>query len=217
MNTTAIKFDSALEQAGLQQFTHRSDNFELIQLSSVSLLRLHSLEVHADLNVALIDKGIELPGRINQARGQDPSVMCLAPKEWLLFSEYLSIEQLQAQLAAAVQTGFSTLSNQSSACAVFRLKGQVAAWLLGKCCGLDFRRGVAAGQHCTRTRLDQVPAILHYHQPGSGSGPYVFDVIVDRSLALYAWRLFLDYLPHARELEQQHGPFIDGPFKTDCQ
>lgn len=201
----SVKFDSALEQAGVQLSVHQTDGFELSQLSSVTLLRLHSLQARTELNSALLSHGIELPERINQASGQDPSVLCLAPREWLLFSEYLSIDQLQKQLEAAVQPELSTLSNQTSAIALFRLKGNTAAWLLGKCCGLDFHPGMILGQHCTRTRLDQAPAVLHYHQPGSGSGPFVFDVMIERSLAHYVWQLFLNYLPHARELEQQHG------------
>jgi hypothetical protein len=66
---------------------------------------------------------------------------------------------------------------------------------------------MSSGQHCCRTLLQQVPAILHYHRPGSGSGPYVFDVMVERSLARHTWQMLLDKLPHAGELEQQHGPF----------
>jgi|GEM_PF-2282521 len=210
MSIKQIAFDSALEQAGLMQTVHQTDGFELSQLSSVTLLRLHSLQARTELNAALLSHGIELPERINQASGQDPAVLCLAPKEWLLFSEYLSVEQLQKQLQAAVQPGLSTLSLQTSAIALFRLKGNTVPWLLGKCCGLDFHQGMILGQHCTRTRLDQAPAILHYHQPGSGSGPFVFDVMIERSLAHYVWQLFLNYLPHARELEQQHGSFLNG-------
>ena len=207
MNDTTIKFDSALEQAGLQNLIHQADGFELSQLSSVTLLRLHSLQHRTELNTALQSNGITLPERINQSCGQDPSVLCLAPGEWLLFSEYLSIGQLQEQLQAVVQPGLSTLSNQTSAVAVFRLKGKTAVWLLGKCCGLDFHQGIVLGQHCTRTRLDQAPVVLHYHRPGSGSGPFVFDVMIERSLAHYVWQLLLDCLPHASELEQQHGPY----------
>lgn len=204
MNSSAIKFDSALQQAGVQADVHRVGGFELSQLSSVSLLRLHSLQARSELNAVLADSGIFLPERVNQSSGQDPSVLCLAPGEWLMFSEYLNKIQLREQLQAIVQPGLTTLSNQTSALAVFRLKGKAASWLLTKSCALDLHQGLALNQHCTRTRLDQAPAILHHHQPGSGSGAFVFDVMIDRSLARYVWQLFLSNLPHALELEQQH-------------
>lgn len=204
MNAPAIEFDSALQQAGVQPDVHRVGDFELSQLSSVSLLRLHSLQARTGLNATLANSGIYLPGQINQSSGQDPSVLCLAPGEWLMFSEYLNKSQLREQLQVAVQPGLTTISNQTSALAVFRLKGKAAPWLLGKSCALDLHQGLTLDQHCTRTRLDQAPAILHHHQPGSGSGAFVFDVMTDRSLARYVWQLFLSNLPHALELEQQH-------------
>jgi heterotetrameric sarcosine oxidase gamma subunit len=204
MNAPAIKFDAALQQAGVQVDVHRVGDFELSQLSSVSLLRLHSLQARTQLNATLADRGIHLPGRINQSSGQDPSVLCLAPGEWLMFSEYLNKSQLHEQLQAIVQPGLTTISNQTSALAVFRLRGKAAPWLLTKSCALDLHQGLALNQNCTRTRLDQAPAILHHHQPGSGSGAFVFDVMIDRSLACYVWQLFLSNLPHALELEQQH-------------
>jgi heterotetrameric sarcosine oxidase gamma subunit len=198
--------DHALQQAGLHNVLHQAGDFELSLRSGVSLLRVHSLQPRAELDAALAHTGICLPERVNQASGQDPSALCLAPSDWLLFSETRTLEQLQAPLQAALDPGLTAVLDQSAALAVFRLAGSTAAWLLSKCAGLDWRRMMANGQHCCRTKLDRLPAILHYHQPGNGSGAPVFDVMLERSLARHGWQMLLDRLPHARELEQQHGP-----------
>ncbi len=209
MNRTAWKFDTPLEQAGLAHSVHKTDGHELSLLTSITLLRLRSLQTPAELQASLHGSGLHLPQLPNQASGQDPSVLCLAPNDWLLFSESLSAERLQQLLEERMNPRLKALSNQSSAYAVFRLNGGIAPWLLGKNCGLDFRKGVALGQHCSRTRLNHVPAILHYHQPSGGSKPYVFDVMIERSLAAYSWQLFLRQFPHAVESEQLHGAFYE--------
>lgn len=209
MKTLVWKFDTPLEQASLSQNIHKAKGLELSLLTSVTLMRLHSLQSRAELNTSLQSKDLNLPELPNQAGGQDPAALCLAPGDWLLFSEYLSAERLQHTLQECLNPQFTALIDQSSAYAVFRLSGKTAPWLLSKSSGLDFRKSVAQGQHCSRTRLDQVPAILHYHQPGSGSSAYVFDVMIERSLASYTWQLFQRQFPHAIESEQLHGPFYE--------
>jgi len=210
MNEPTHKFDTVLEQAGLNHSVHKTAGIELSLLTSVTLFRLHSLQNHQQLNARLAGNGIELPERPNQASGQDPAVLCLAPGEWLIFSEYLHAGLLQHKFQAALEPSLTALLEQSAAFGVFRLKGEIAPWLLSKSCGLDFRQLMRPGQFCTRTRLDQVPAILHYHQPGSGSVPFVFDVFIERSLAPHVWQLFLKNLPHATEVKQLHGLFYSG-------
>jgi len=209
VNKPAWKFETPLEQAGITTGSHITHGFELNLLTSISLMRLHSLQTREDLKTALHNTGLHLPELPNQAGGQDPATLCLAPNDWLLFSEYLSAERLQNILHERLDPQLTSLTNQSSALAVFRLSGSIAPWLMSKSCGLDFRKSIARGQHCSRSRLDQVPLILHYHQPGSGHNPFVFDVIIERSLARYTWQLLLRQFPHALELEQLHGPFYE--------
>jgi len=209
MNGPTHKFDTVLEQAGLNHSVHKTAGIELGLLTSVTLLRLHSLQNREELNARLAANGIELPERPNQAGGQDPAVLCLAPGDWLIFSEYLNAGLLLQKFQSATVPSQTALLELSAAFGVFRLKGEIAPWLLSKSCGLDFRRLMRQGQFCTRTRLDQAPAILHHHQPGSGSTPFVFDVLTERSLAPYVWQLLLKNLPHATEAEQLHGPFYE--------
>jgi heterotetrameric sarcosine oxidase gamma subunit len=201
------KFDTPLQQAGLTNSVHETNGNELRLLTSISLLRLHSLQTRADLNSNLRSIDLDLPQFPNQASGQDPAVLCLAPSDWLLFGEHHSARELQQLLKDRISPGLTTLTNLSSAFAVFRLSGNAAPWLLAKNCGLDFRKGMASGQHCCRTGLSLVPAILHYHQPGSSSPAFVFDILIERSLAAYTWQLLLRQFPHAMEAEQLHGPF----------
>jgi heterotetrameric sarcosine oxidase gamma subunit len=197
--------DHALQQAGLRNTVHQAEDFQLALLTGIILLRLHTLQPWEELQAGLHSTGMDLPTRVNASHGQDPSALCLAPSEWLIFSEYLNSSQLLPSLQAAIDPQRSALLDQTAAFAVFRLGGPVAPWLLGKISPLDWHRGIAGGQHCCRTLLDRIPAIVHYHPPGSASGPYVFDVMMDRSLARHGWDLFLRKLPHARELLQQHG------------
>jgi len=199
--------DHALQQAGLQECVHATAGLVMSLLTGVTLLRLHSLQPVTELNEALRDSGIHLPGQVNQATGHEPSALCLAPADWLLFSECPADTQLYSRLEAAINPRLTALLDQSAAYAVFRLDGAIAPWLLSKCAGLDWRRGVLSGQHCARTLLERVPVILHYQQPGRSAGPFVVDVMVERSLARQTWQMLLGKLPHALELEQQHGPF----------
>lgn len=195
-----------LQQAGLQHWAHTSEQFQLALLTNVTLLRLHTLQPREELATRLQGSGMELPGPVNACAGQDPSVLCLAPAEWLVFSEYLSTSQLLPVLQAAIDPERTALLDQTAAFAVFRLGGPVAPWLLSKCGGLDWQSGMAGGPHCCRTLLEQLPAIVHYHPLRHASGAAVFDVMLDRSLARHGWQLFLRNLPHARQLLARHGP-----------
>ncbi len=198
--------DHALQQAGLQHSVHQAEDFQLALLTGITLLRLHTLQPREELRAGLQSSGMELPSRVNASLGQDPSILCLAPSEWLVFSEYLSSNQLLPMVQPAIDPLRTALLDQTAAFAVFRLGGPVAPWLLSKCSGLDWQRAMAGGPHCCRTLLDKLPAIVHYHPPGSASGPYVFDVMLDRSLARHGWNMLLQKFPHARDLWQQHGP-----------
>lgn len=205
MNTIKCKADTPMEQAGLENSWYETDEIDFGLLTSVTLLRLQSLLPVEALNPGMAEKGIVLPTRVNEAAGQDPSSLCLAPRDWMIFSEYLKEDLILEQFQGRINPADTRIIDLSSAYAVFRLSGPAAPWLLGKLCGLDFRKGTKAGQHCARTHLDQAGAILHYHQPGSGSVPFVFDVIIERSLAFYFWQLLNSNLPHALELTKQHG------------
>ncbi len=200
---------TALQQAGLSESSYSGNSIVLHELTGVALLRLHSLLPFAALRDEMAAGDIPLPAEVNQSLGQDPAVICLAPGEWLLFSEYLSASRLFEQVQAAVDPRHTAALDMSAGLAVFRLAGSAAPWLLNKLCGLDFQGHRAAAAHAARTRLQQVAVTLHYHRPGGLGNECVFDLICDRSLARYLWQLLIASIPHAEELEQKYGTHHD--------
>jgi heterotetrameric sarcosine oxidase gamma subunit len=196
---------TALQQAGLTENSYSSNSIVLHELTGATLLRIHSLLPFTALRDAMAACDIPLAAEVNQSLGQDPAVICLAPGEWLLFSEYLSASRLFEQVQAAVDPRHTTALDVSAGLAAFRLAGSAAPWLLNKLSGLDYQRNRAAAAHAARTRLQQVAVTLHYHRPGGLGNECVFDLICDRSLARYLWQLLIASIPHAEELEQKYG------------
>jgi heterotetrameric sarcosine oxidase gamma subunit len=177
----------------------------LRELTGTTLLRLHSLEPFTRLCETLKAGGISLPGRVNQCLGQDPAVLCLAPRQWLLFSESLPGEHLMDRLEPLIDRHRTALLDTSAGLAVFRLAGSAAPWLLSKLGGLDFHSANGAGAHCARTRLQHAAVTIHYHQPAGDSGQSVFDLIVDCSIAAWLGQLLTASIPHAEHLYHHHG------------
>jgi len=148
---------------------------------------------------------IQLPIQVNQSLGKDPAALCVAPGEWLVFSEFLGSNRLFEHVHESVDIHHTAVLDLSDGMSVFRLSGSGAPWLLSKLCGLDFHDGASATAHGARTRLQQLAVTLHYHRPGGLSGDSVYDLIFDRSVALYLWQLLIASIPHAEELQQQYG------------
>lgn len=197
--------DSALAQAGVAVRHHASAELTLHEIGHVTLARLQALEDSAQLHAAFEACEVPLPARVNACAGQDPAALGLAPREWLLFSEFLNFSRLTKQLEPALESRERILTDQSFGFTVFRIGGGAAPWLLQKHCGLDLCGNLPGERFCARTRLDHAAAILHYHQPRSGAGPFTFDLIVDRSVARSLWQRLLASTAHARELFLDHG------------
>ena len=196
--------DTALDQAGVAEHSVQSDTIGLRQLTGVTLLCIHSLQPADALNAALAAHDLALPAKVNHSLGQDPVALCLAPREWWLFSEFLSFDRLAQSILPAIDSQLTAVLDFSAAAAVFRISGSGAPHLLNKLSGLDFHSGTAGGAHCARTRLQHAAATLHYHRPGGQAHEFVFDLIIDRSLALYAWQLLTASIPHAEELTRMN-------------
>jgi len=60
--------------------------------------------------------------------------------------------------------------------------------------------GLSQGQHCACTRVAHAAVVVHYHQPGGGDSPFLFDLLFDRSLARYLWELLIASAAHADDL-----------------
>jgi len=147
-----------------------------------------------------------LPRRANGASGHDPAWLCLRPGEWLALSDSAgSSGTATPWVEFAESTGVATLDHTDGH-ALFRLSGPAAPWLLSKVSSLDFLGHAAMGPHCAQTRLGLIRVIV-YARPAEPSGAPEFDLLVDRSLAAYAWDLLADAAPHAVELYQHYGAF----------
>jgi heterotetrameric sarcosine oxidase gamma subunit len=194
------RLPTSLQQAGIDHDCFKSDTIEFREVAPASILKLHSLADLGELSLAVKRAGIDLPLRVNESKGQDPAALCLRPKEWLLFSEDPDTGRLLERLLPAVDRAETALLNLSDGLATFRLSGAGAPWLLSKLSGLDFLAHGTAGQHCARTRMARAAAIVHYHRPGSDAANFVFDLILDRSIAKYMWELLTASAGHADDL-----------------
>lgn len=192
-----------LQQAGVQPEALARPTLALSELSTFTLLRLHSLEDPSALWVKMQEAGLALPREVNQASGRDPVAMCLRPAEWLLFAKNSQADSLGTLIRSKLDPALTVLLDMSDAMGVFRLSGAAAPWLLSKLSSLDFLAGVSTGPHAASTRLADI-AVVVYFQPEADGMPS-FNLIVDRSVAQYLWRLLNDGAPHAEELYARHG------------
>jgi heterotetrameric sarcosine oxidase gamma subunit len=196
---------TALMQSGINETSYHGQSIEIRELTGTSFLRIHSLSPVEHLNEALSGSDIALPAEVNQSQGQDPAVICQAPGEWLLFSEYLESNRLLEQIHVAVESEATSVIDLTAALTVFRLEGAAIPWLLNKLCGLDIQKLQQLPAYGTRTRLQHAAVTVHYHQPGSQAVEHVYDMILDRSMAAYAWQLLTASVPHAEELHRNYG------------
>lgn len=200
-------FPSALQQAGQTETRFSSETIELQELGAATVLKIHSRGSSAQRGIAPQGLGCELPTNVGGARGEDPAALCPAPAEWLLISTMRTAADLLAEIGVPEMPLETALLDLSDACAVFRLSGRGGGWLLSKLSGLDFHAAPASGQHAARTRMDHLAVVVHYHraqEPGRETG-WVFDLLVDRSLALHFWKLLCAAAPHANELTREFG------------
>ena len=204
---TAAAPATPLQQCGVLGDVSESETLSLSQLTRLGLVRLNSLQPFEVLRSGLAAHNLPLSSGVNQCLGEDPSVLCLAPHEWLFFSEFLGPERLLAAILPAIDPDRSAVLDVTDALAVFRLAGAAAPWLLNKLCGLDLQGRQQLGPHCARTRLQDTPLTLHYRPAEGQTRRPVFDLLCDRSLARYTWELLLRSQPHAEELYRHHGSF----------
>jgi heterotetrameric sarcosine oxidase gamma subunit len=196
--------DTPLKQAGISSRRFSSSNLELKELTGTALISIKSLLPFNSLQTQIAACDIPLPEKVNQVLGQDPAVIGSAPGEWLIFSEFIRAGQLLDQILPATDSPHTLVTDLSASLAVYRLSGNTVPWLLNKLCGLDFQAGASAPTHSVRTRLQEAAVRLQYHKPGH-TNKYVFNVIFDRSIAIYIWDLLIASAPHAEELNQQYG------------
>ena len=191
-----------LQQAGLAPTRFSDGSISLWEVENPTLIRVHTLETPEATAAALANCGFPASTTTNTSRGGERMALCLRPGEWMLFSEQGASETLISEVRAALDPALNSVLPQSEGLACFRLQGAGVPWLLSKLGSLDFLAGRSEGQHCARTRLAQVGVLVHYHPANTQGDSFVYDLIFDRSIAAYLWKLLLSNAPHANELAQ---------------
>jgi len=191
----------SLRQADGEPYRCSGPGITIEALDSMTVLRLHSLEDPAQLSDALSREGLTLTNTANRATGTDPAILCLRPGEWLLCSETEGARQLGNRVLSVLDEERSALLDSSDGLTVVRLSGPAAPWLLAKHSALDFLATGPPAQHCASTRLAGCGAVIH-HRPAGGGDGFVFDALVDRSLARHLWAMLCASAPHATELAE---------------
>jgi heterotetrameric sarcosine oxidase gamma subunit len=191
----ALSTLAPLAQAGVAAAGYDGNNLRLAERPT-ALVRVHSL---VDLPRECPDLA-GWPERTGGCLDADPAVLRLGPREWLLVSETRDADSVRDAVNAVVDRSSAAVYDSSDGCAVFRLDGAAAPWLLAKVCSLDVPAGLS-GAWCARTRMGQVAVVVYCR--GSASG--AFELVVDRSLARYLWELLTSSAAHAAELADAHG------------
>lgn len=181
------KSASALQQAGVEATTFECQTLALEEVTGMSITRLRSTGVPA-----------QLPTETGQCSGDDPTVLCLRPGEWLSVSESLPPGELVARMTTEVGDECTTIHDCSHGLAVLRLRGKGASWLLGKLSGLDYLAGAETGAHCASTRMGHISVLVHYREIDETT--FGFDLVLDRSYARYFWELLTESAAHADDL-----------------
>lgn len=198
--TTAI---SALQQAGVSQTEFRSSHLLLREMPDIRVLRIRGMQPEATVE-ALRSQGIEASSSTGGSHGPDPSVLCLRPGEWLVCSAPDAndelLQRVQAALAREDLAGTCAVMDMSDGLAVFQLSGAAAPWLLAKLGGFDFLGNRHSGRYCARMRLGQIAVVVNCQASPARPDEFVYDLILDRSVARYLWELLLHSAPHAEEL-----------------
>lgn len=189
---------AALDQAGRSQAGFRTGALSFQEIPNMACIRVRALPRASRDDTG----GLSLPAETGRCTGADPAAMCLGPREWLIVSE----QQEAAELLERVDSGIAGAGlhawDDSDALGCFRIEGPAAPWLLRKLCGLDIPVHALPGEHCARTRLAHVSALIHHHVNARAG---VFDLYVDRSVAPWVWDLLADSAPHACQLQAQFG------------
>lgn len=188
---------TASQQAGMDTFGFDLGELALRELDGLVLMRAQR---HDRFTATSFSK--DLPAATGDVRGVEPAVLCLAPGEWLGIASADSAEALRQLLEAGIE-GYGTLRDVSDGHAILRLSGAAAPWLLAKLSGLDYLGGTRMGNHCARTRMIDIAALVFFH--ASADEGDVFDLIIDRSYLAYLWAQLQTAAPHAIELSTTLG------------
>lgn len=195
---------SALRQVGVAQAGFQLASLTLRERENWAATRLRVLPA----DTKGLAKSRNLPLATGTCSGKDPAVLCLRPGEWLVVSQSLPPDDLVAKVRAQHDNPCSYCWDHSDALALIRIDGEAASWLLRKHCGLDIPVDRPDEAHCAQTRLAGINVLMHcYVNQLTG----VFDLYVDRSLAVYLWNVLVNSAMHADQMYKRFGAVKSPP------
>lgn len=101
-------------------------------------------------------------------------VLCIGPTDWIVIGTSMEPPALSEAMSHVATAAFSAV-DVSAGLSRVTLRGSGVRDLLSQGCGLDLDPRMFAPGSCTRTRLMQIPAVLHCSDSNS------FDCYVSRS------------------------------------
>jgi sarcosine oxidase subunit gamma len=107
-------------------------------------------------------------------------VLCIGPTDWIVVAPETTASRVHEAIQALAPSAQLSVVEVTDALPHLQLEGASVRDVLSQGCGLDLHPKVFTAGQCARTRLAQIPAILHCIDGGSA-----FDCYVSRS-----------YLPH---------------------
>ena len=186
---------SALESvAGAGQLArHSAGNVVIEEVQVGGMIRLQgdgSDGAFCDSAQAVL--GVALPAPCETAVGNDITLYWLTPNEWLIVC---GAEQ-EASLVQALSSLTSPKGCRATAMADSRLvlhaHGSGVLDLLSQGCTLDFDSEALAPGRCAVTRFAQVATLI------SRKAEHHFELMVDRSMAMYCWDWLVESLRDQR-------------------
>jgi sarcosine oxidase subunit gamma len=118
---------------------------------------------------------LSLPEPLRSAQAADHRALWLGPDQWLLVSERATARELVERCSTALAGLLHLVVDVSASMHCVSIAGRHARTLLSMGSGIDWSGSATPPGYCTRTRLAQIPAIVHV------DGTDSIDVYVDRS------------------------------------
>lgn len=186
---------SALETAAGQgqRAHHTAGNVVIEEVQVGGMIRLQGDGSDAAFCAAAQSVlGLALPGPGETAQGNDITLYWLTPDEWLI----VCTAEQEAELVQALLSLTSPKGCRATAMAdsrvVVHAYGSGVLDLLAQGCTLDFNSPLLAPGRCAVTRFAQVPTLIRRETEQH------FELMVDRSVALYVWDWLVESLRDQR-------------------
>jgi len=149
--------------------------------SATAPLQVSRLKQRACVHLKTWETELEVRQLALSGNGEDIRILTYAPGEWLAVSDVLAGPLLKDHLDRELSGHPIAAVDLSQALVPLRIEGVAARDVLAKSCGLNLDPRAFTPGACTRTRLAQLPAVIHFMD----NAP---------KYDLYAGRGYLNYL-----------------------